>query len=95
MPFERPSPQAQKAIAEKLLQDFCRQVEREGRSLQLDEQVAEYLCGRWKKDGYGVRSLLRTIDRELADPLARLLAEGAWTGRVRIVTEADGLKAKV
>ena len=95
VPFERPSPQAQKAIAEKLLQDFCRQVEREGRSLQLDEQVAEYLCGRWKKDGYGVRSLLRTIDRELADPLARLLADGVWTGRVRIVTEADGLKAKV
>ena len=95
MPFERPSPQAQRAIAEKLLHDFCNQVEQKGRSIQLDEKVAEYLCNHWENDGYGVRSLRRAIDRELADPLARLLVEGSWTGRVRIVTEEDGLKAKV
>ena len=95
VPFERPSPQAQRAIAEKLLHDFCNQVEQKGRSIQLDEKVAEYLCNHWENDGYGVRSLRRAIDRELADPLARLLVEGSWTGRVRIVTEEDGLKAKV
>ncbi len=95
VPFHRPTPQAQRAIAEKLLADFCRRVEREGRSLQLEGEVAEYLCRQWKNDGYGVRSLRRTIDRELADPLAKLLAAGGWTGRAKVVVEKDRLRTVV
>ena len=95
VPFSRPSEQARRTIAEKLLRDFCRQVEREGRSLQPDDGVAAYLCRQWKNDGYGVRSLRRAVDQELADPLARLLAEGKWTGRARIITEENGLRVQI
>ncbi len=93
VPFHRPTPEARQAIARKLLEDFCRRAARDGRSLQVEDAVAEYLCRQWKNDGYGVRSLLRTIDRELADPLARLLAAGQWSGRARVVVEPDGLRA--
>ena len=93
VPFERPAPHVRRAIAEKLLGDFRRQVEREGRTLLLDDTVAECLCSAWPEDGFGVRSLRRTLDREVADPLARLLAEGKWTGKVRVSTENGAIHA--
>ena len=95
VPFSRPSEAARQTIAEKLLADFCRQVSRDGRSLRTDGDVAAYLCRRWETDGYGVRSLRRTLDRELADPLARLLAEGRWNGRATVVPDRGRLRIEV
>ena len=95
VPFVRPNEEARKAIARKMLLDFCRQVEREGRTLELEPGVAEFLCSRWKSDGYGVRSFRRTLDRELAEPLARLMAEGRWMGKARVSPGADGLQMTV
>lgn len=92
VPFRQPGQQERRAIAEKLLQEFCRQVERDGRSLKLEDGVAEYLCGKWGRDGYGVRSLHRAIGQELADPLAQLLSEGKWSGCVRVQIEQGSLR---
>lgn len=93
VPFRQPDPTARRAIAEKLLREFSAQVSREGRSLQIAEDVADYLCTRWDRDGYGVRSLRRAIAGELADPLAELLSQGAWTGCARIRREGETLAA--
>ena len=95
VPFVRPNEEARKAIARKMLLEFCRQVEREGRTLELEPGVAEFLCSRWKSDGYGVRGFRRTLDRELAEPLARLMAEGRWMGKARVSPGADGLQMTV
>ena len=92
VPFRRPDPAARLAITEKLLGDFCRQVTREGRSLQAEQGVAEYLCGKWQGEGYGVRSLRQIIDRELGDPLAQRLAQGAWTGAAQVISGPEGLQ---
>ena len=92
VPFRRPDPAARLAITEKLLGDFCRRVTREGRSLQAEQGVAEYLCGKWQGEGYGVRSLRQIIDRELGDPLAQRLAQGAWTGAAQVISGPEGLQ---
>ena len=93
VPFRQPDPAARRAIAEKLLQEFSAQVSREGRSLRIEEDVADYLCARWDRDGYGVRSLRRAIAGELADPLAELLSQGTWTGCAHIRREGEALAA--
>ena len=95
VPFRRPDGAAKQAIAEKLLGDFCRRVSREGRSLRAEPGVAEYLCGRWSGDGYGVRSLGRLINRELGDPLAELLSRGAWAGEARAQAGPEGIRIEV
>lgn len=92
VPFRAPAAAEKRAIAEKLLEEFRAGVSRQGRSLQLEEGVVDYLLQRWDKDGYGVRSLQRTISRELADPLAELLVQGKWNGCVRIRAEREGLR---
>ena len=38
--------------------------------------MTAYLLGRWQRDGYGVRTLRRLMERELGNPVARALAEG-------------------
>ena len=91
MPFQVPAAAEKRAIAEKLLAEFQDGVSRQGRSLELEEGVTDYLLARWEKDGYGVRSLQRTISRELADPLAQLLLQGKWTGCVKIRAEGERL----
>lgn len=93
VPFRQPDAAARRAIAEKLLREFSAQVSREGRSLTIEADVADYLCARWDRDGYGVRSLRRTIAGELADPLAELLSQGAWTGGAHIRREGETLAA--
>ena len=95
VPFRRPDGAPKQAIAEKLLGDFCRRVSREGRSLRAEPGVAEYLCGRWSGDGYGVRSLGRLINRELGDPLAELLSRGAWAGEARAQAGPEGIRIEV
>ena len=92
VPFHAPGAAEKRAIAEKLLEEFRAGVSRQGRSLQLEEGVTDYVLARWDKDGYGVRSLQRTISRELADPLAELLVQGKWNGCVRIRAAQEGLK---
>ena len=94
VPFCQPDQAARRAIADKLLREFTAQVTREGRSLKIEEGVAEYLCTRWDRDGYGVRSLRRAIAGELADPLAQLLSQGAWTGCAYISREGERLSAR-
>jgi ATP-dependent Clp protease ATP-binding subunit ClpC len=95
VPFFRPSPRARQAIAEKLLGELCRRVADQGRQLDLDDQVADYLCRRWPEDGYGVRSLRRTMDRELGDPLAALLAQGRWKHRAKVITGETSLEIQI
>jgi ATP-dependent Clp protease ATP-binding subunit ClpC len=95
VPFYPPSQDAKQAIAEKLLGEFCSRVADQGRQLDLDDQVAAYLCRRWPEDGYGVRSLRRTMDRELGDPLAQLLAQGQWKHRAKVITGESSLKIQV
>ena len=91
VPFVRLTREARRSITEKLLGEFCLRAERDGRSLELADGVAEYMCRRWKDDGLGVRSLGRVIDRELADPLALRLASGSWRGRLRVAAGPDCL----
>ena len=92
VPFRVPEAAEKRAIAEKLLEEFRAGVSRQGRSLELEAGVTDYLLARWEQDGYGVRSLQRTISRELADPLAQLLLQGKWNGCVTIRAEGEGLR---
>lgn len=93
VPFRQPDSAARREIADKLLREFSAQVSREGRSLTIEADVADYLCARWDRDGYGVRSLRRAIAGELADPLAELLSQGTWTGRAHIRLDGETLAA--
>ncbi len=81
-----------RTMTEKLLEEFRRELEREGRTLELSPQVADYLLARWENDGYGVRTLRRLIGRELADPLARLLAQGKWKAHAKLEISDKGIK---
>lgn len=90
VPFRVPDEAARREITRKMLEDFCRRCREQGRSLRLEDGVEEYILARWERDGYGVRSLRRTIAAELADPLAGLVSEGKWNGAVRMQVK-DGV----
>lgn len=61
IPFFPPDAESRRAITEKLLEEFCRDAERGGQTLELAPEITEYLLGHWENDGYGVRSLRRLI----------------------------------
>ncbi len=84
VPFVLPDEEARRALAEKLLRELQQDLEREGRTLEIDGAVTDYLLRQWKNDGYGVRSLRRLMGRELVDPLAGLLSRGKWVRQARL-----------
>lgn len=84
VPFRRLDEAGRQAVARKLLREFSEQMTRGRRTVEVDDSVADYLCRRWKPDGYGVRSLRRLIAKELADPLAGMLISEQWQGPVRM-----------
>ena len=55
------------------------QAQAAGCSLKLEGDVTDYLLCRWQRDGYGVRSLKRLMERELGNPVALALSEGKRT----------------
>lgn len=93
IPFFPPDAESRRAITEKLLEEFCRDAERGGQTLELAPEITEYLLGHWENDGYGVRSLRRLIYGTLGDPLAALLTKEKWKGRIRM--EVDGAHIRV
>jgi ATP-dependent Clp protease ATP-binding subunit ClpC len=94
VPFQIPDEESRRRILEKLLQELSQELVREGRSIQLEENVTDYLLEKWQDDGYGVRSLRRLIGREVADPLAELLAAGCWNGKICIRVEDGCLRTE-
>lgn len=84
VPFSVPKAESRSAIVEKLLLEMKKQLEREGRTLEISGEVTEYLLKRWENDGYGVRSLQRLMGDMLVDPLAKLLAEGKWNSGAKL-----------
>ena len=92
VPFFLPGEESRRAIAEKLLEEMRQELTREGRTLEVSENVTEYLLGKWRQDGYGVRSLRRLIASELVDPLAERLQKGIWQGHALVQRTAEGVK---
>ena len=92
VPFSLPGEESRRAIAEKLLEEMRRELSREGRTVELGAGVTDHLLARWKKDGYGVRSLRRLIAQELVDPLARELQRGNWTGKATLQKKEDQIE---
>lgn len=94
VPFFRPDAESRKAIGEKLLREFCRDAEKEGRSLSVSPRVLPWLLDRWDIREDGVRSLRRLMERELGAPLSECLIRGTWKGKAfldikdnKIITE--------
>lgn len=61
---------SRRAIAEKLLGEFLEKSRAAGCSVTLEGNVTDYLLTRWQRDGYGVRTLKRMLERELGNPVA-------------------------
>lgn len=79
VPFRPLGEESRRDIAEKLLTEFVEQAQAAGCSLKLEGDVTDYLLCRWQRDGYGVRSLKRLMERELGNPVALALSEGKRT----------------
>ena len=82
--------ESRRGIAKKLLAEFTAQAQRAGCSLTLEGDMVEYLLARWQRDGYGVRTLKRILERELGNPVAKALAEGKRTLCLRRSPEGIG-----
>lgn len=95
VPFQMPDEESRLTIIRGMLEAFLRQLNQQGRRVEADPGLSEYLCRRWKNDGYGVRSIQRLIGREVADPLAELMAAGKWNGTVRIVLDGGGIGVQI
>ena len=80
---------SRRAIAEKLLGEFLAQSRAAGCSVTLEGNVTDYFLTRWQRDGYGVRTLKRMLERELGNPVARALASGQRT--LILVGSTDGI----
>ena len=91
VPFNLPDDSAKRAIIGKLLRDYAEQMSRQGRTLQIDPEVADYLFWRWDRDHYGVRSLYRIVEREIGDRLAEVLVKGQWKGRQIVSVQGQSL----
>ena len=78
VPFSWPDEDSRKAIGEKLLGEFCRNAETEGRTVKLSPGILPWLLARWDIREDGVRSLRRLMERELGDPLSESLIRGRW-----------------
>ena len=76
VPFSPLDAESRRGIAEKLLAEFLEKSQAAGCKVRLEGDVTAYLLGQWQKDGYGVRTLRRLMERELGNPVARALAEG-------------------
>lgn len=76
VPFSPLDAQSRRGIAEKLLTEFLEKSQAAGCKVTLEGDVTAYLLGLWQRDGYGVRTLQRLLERELGNPVALALAEG-------------------
>ena len=94
VPFSLPDDEAKTAIGGKLLEEFCREAEKEGRSVTVTDRVLPWLLSRWDVREDGVRSLRRLIARELGEPLSTLLMEGTWKGNAILDAEMDKIVIK-
>ena len=95
VPFRQPDAESRIAITRKLLRELQEELSRDGRSVEYDGDAAEYLCGKWKNDGYGIRSLRRLIAEEVTEPLTELMLEKKWNGKARISVRDGKLEADV
>ncbi len=95
VPFQVPDEAARESIAAKLLKEMKLDLEREGRTLTVEPEVAGYLTKRWSRDAYGVRSLQRILGDEVVDPLAALLAAGKWNGRATVLVRENKIEVVV
>lgn len=94
VPFTRPDATSCNAIGEKLLRDFCREAEREGRTVEVSDRVLPWLMERWDVREDGVRSLQRLMERELGDPLSECLLQNTWKGSVLLDVKDNRIIAK-
>jgi len=62
-------------------------------ALELDDTARDWLAAKGYDPAYGARPLKRVIQKELQDPLARLILEGALNDgeRIKVSTEGDVL----
>lgn len=62
-------------------------------TLELDESARQWLATKGYDPAYGARPLKRVIQKELQDPLARLILEGSLTDgeTLKVSTEGDAL----
>ena len=62
-------------------------------TLELDEAARQWLAAKGDDPAYGARPLKRVIQKELQDPLARLILEGSLTDgeTLKVSTEGDAL----
>ena len=62
-------------------------------TLELDEAARQWLAAKGYDPAYGARPLKRVIQKELQDPLARLILEGSLTDgeTLKVSTEGDAL----
>ena len=94
IPFSPPDAESRRAITEKLLEEFCRDAERGGQTVDLAPEITEYLLRHWENDGYGIRSLRRLIYGTLGDPLSQLMAKERRRGGIRLEVDGETIRAQ-
>ncbi|MGW8271963.1 MAG: ATP-dependent Clp protease ATP-binding subunit ClpC, partial [Thermodesulfovibrionales bacterium] len=77
------------AIIDLLVDEVNRQLLERELSIELDEEVKQWLVERYFQPSYGARPMRRAIQREIEDPLAEEMLRGRFKGatRVRVVLE--------
>lgn len=95
VPFVPLQGESRRAVVEKQLEELKTALSREGRSLEISENVTDYLLTKWKKDEYGVRTLRNIIGDTLVDPLVEQLQKGKWKDRTRLFWDGEKIRVEV
>ncbi len=92
--FERLGRAELRAVAQRQVAEMAGRLRRQSVELVVGDGVFEWLIDRSYSPQYGARPLRRTIDREIADPLALKALEADWRPRevVHVSVGADGLQ---
>ncbi len=72
-----------------MLEETRRRLHARGVTIEFGEQAVDHLARHGHQPEYGARPLRRTIQREVDNPLSRLLLDGRLPSGSRVVAEVE------
>jgi len=89
--FDKLGKNTLRRIVDRLADDFGRQLADRHIELALDDSAIDRLCEQGYEPAYGARPLRRAFDREIAQPVGKMIIEGKVTGhnRIRVIAHRE------